>query len=204
MLPRDRGTIIQVGSALGYRRIPLQAAYCAAKHAMVGFTDSLRCELMHDSSRVRLTVVHVPALNTPQFGWSRSRMPRKAQPLPPIFQPEVGAEAVFRASQGTEREVFVGWPTVQAIWGQRLVPGLLDRYLAHSGWEAQMVAAPEDVSRPENLCEPVAGHQGAHGDFDRRAKASAPPAWLTTHAGAISTAALGLLSLGFLVSQRRR
>src|SRR5437763_6998879 len=123
MQPRDRGTIVQIGSALAYRSIPLQSAYCAAKHAMVGFTDSLRAELIHDQSQVRLTVVHMPALNTPQFSWCRSRMPRKPQPVPPIFQPEVGARAVYWAAHHHRRELLVGWPTVQAVWGQKFLPG---------------------------------------------------------------------------------
>src|SRR5205085_2754904 len=126
MLPRNRGVIIQVGSALAYRSIPLQSAYCAAKHAMVGFTDSLRSELIHDGSQVRVTVVHMPALNTPQFRWCKSRMPREAQPVPPIFQPEVGAEAVYWAAHHARRELLVGWPTIQAVWGQKAIPGLLD------------------------------------------------------------------------------
>src|SRR5216117_1147191 len=129
MLPRDRGTILQVSSALAFRAIPLQSAYCAAKHAIKGFTESLRTELLHDGSRVRVTMVHMPALNTPQFGWVKSRLPHKAQPVPPIFQPEVGARAVYWAAHHRRREVLVGWPTVQAVWGQKLIPGLLDRYL---------------------------------------------------------------------------
>src|SRR5919199_1085573 len=138
MAPRDQGTIVQVGSALAYRSIPLQSAYCAAKHAMVGFTDSLRSELIHDGSHVRLSVVHMPALNTPQFSWCKSRMPRKAQPVPPIYQPEVGAEAVYWAAHHDRRELLVGWPTVQAAWGQKLIPGWLDHYLAKTAWDGQM------------------------------------------------------------------
>ncbi len=198
MLPRDRGTIVQVGSALAYRSIPLQAAYCAAKHAMVGFTDSLRCELIHDGSRVRLTVVHMPALNTPQFSWCKSRMPRKAQPVPPIYQPEVGAEAVYWAAHHQRRELFVGWPTVQAIWGQRFIPGWLDHYLAHMAWDGQMYDGPEDPQRPNNLRAPVPGHQAAHGDFDERARRSSLALWLSTRprwtyaAGVAGLAALAL------------
>src|SRR5687767_9952429 len=137
MLPRDRGTIVQVGSALAYRSIPLQAAYCAAKHAVTGFTESLRCELIHDESRVRVTEVHMPALNTPQFGWVKSRLPRKAQPVPPIYQPEVAAEAIYWAAHHNRRELLVGWSTMQAVWGNKLVPGLIDRYLARTGYEGQ-------------------------------------------------------------------
>jgi NAD(P)-dependent dehydrogenase (short-subunit alcohol dehydrogenase family) len=129
MLPRDRGTILQVGSALAYRSIPLQSAYCAAKHAIAGFTDSLRCELIHDKSRIRLTMVQMPALNTPQFGWVKSRLKNKAQPVPPIFQPEVGARAIYWAAHHHRREVWVGAPTVEAIVGNKIAPGLLDHYL---------------------------------------------------------------------------
>jgi NAD(P)-dependent dehydrogenase (short-subunit alcohol dehydrogenase family) len=192
MLPRDRGTIVQVGSALAYRSIPLQSAYCAAKHAMNGFTDSLRSELIHDGSRVRVTVVQMPALNTPQFGWCRSKMPRKAQPVPPIFQPEVGAEAVYWAAHHHHREVFVGWPTVRAIWAQRLVPDLGDKLAAKMAWDGQMYDGSADPARPDNLLEPVPGHQGAHGAFDARASDRSLELWATTHGGWLAAAA-GLL-----------
>src|SRR5438477_470290 len=162
MLPRDCGTIVQVGSALAYRSIPLQSAYCAAKHAMVGFTDSLRSELIHDASHVRVTVVHMPALNTPQFGWCMSRMPRKSQPVPPIFQPEVCAEAVYWAAHQHHREVFVGAPTVRAIWAQRLMPGLADHLAARMAWDGQMYDGTADPNSPNDLYEPVVGHQSAH------------------------------------------
>src|SRR5438874_682248 len=128
MLPRNRGVIVQVGSALAYRGIPLQSAYCAAKHAVQGFCDSLRCELLHDKSHVRLTMVQLPALNTPQFGWVKSRLARKAQPVPPIFQPEVAAEAIYFATQNPRREFYVGLPSVEAIVANKIAPGLLDRY----------------------------------------------------------------------------
>jgi NAD(P)-dependent dehydrogenase (short-subunit alcohol dehydrogenase family) len=137
MSSRNRGVIVQVGSALAYRSIPLQAAYCAAKHAIVGFTDSLRCELLHNQSNVRATIVHMPALNTPQFGWVKSRLKHKAQPVPPIFQPEVGARAVYWAAHHHRREVWVGAPTVQAILGNKILPGLLDRYLGRTGYDSQ-------------------------------------------------------------------
>ena len=195
MTPRDRGTIVQVGSALAYRSIPLQSAYCGAKHAMNGFTDALRCELIHDRSNVKVTVVQMPALNTPQFGWCRSKMPRKAQPVPPIFQPEVGAEAVYWAAHKHHREVFVGWPTVRAIWGQRLVPGFADHEAAKMAWDGQMIDEPEDPDRPNNLFESVPGHQGAHGAFDSRASFSSPELWATTHAGWLAVGAAGLAGL---------
>lgn len=169
MLPRNRGTIVQVGSALVYRSIPLQSAYCGAKHAIAGFTDSLRCELIHDKSNVRVTMVQMPALNTPQFGWVRSRLKNKAQPVPPIFQPEVGAKAIYWAAHHTRREIYAGWPTVEAIVGNKIAPGLLDRYLGKTGFASQQTSEPEDPNRPDNLWEPVKGDHGAHGAFDARA-----------------------------------
>jgi short-subunit dehydrogenase len=172
MLPRDRGTIVQVGSALAYRSIPLQSAYCAAKHAISGFTDSLRCELLHDKSNVHLTMVQMPALNTPQFGWVKSRLKHKAQPVPPIFQPEVGARAIYWAAHHTRREVYAGWPTVEAIVGNKIAPGLLDRYLAKNGFSSQQTSEPEDPNRPDNLWQPVDGDHGAHGTFDDEAHTS--------------------------------
>ena len=203
MLPRDRGTIVQVGSALAYRSIPLQSAYCAAKHAMVGFTDSLRSELIHDGSHVRLTVVHMPALNTPQFEWCKSRMPRKPQPVPPIFQPEVGAEAVYWAAHHHRRELFVGWPTVKAIWGQRFIPGLLDRYLAKMAWDGQMYDGQRAPNPPVDLFEPVPGHQEAHGAFDDRARASSSELWLTTRVPWGALAGAGLVSVLLAALKRR-
>src|SRR5207248_547748 len=163
MLPRNRGTIVQVGSALAYRSIPLQSAYCAAKHAISGFTDSLRCELIHDQSRVHVTMVQMPALNTTQFGWVKSRLKHKAQPVPPIFQPEVGARAVYWAAHHHRRELFVGSSTVAAIMGQKFIPGLLDKYLGKTGFDSQQYDGPEDRSRPNNLWESVPGDFGAHG-----------------------------------------
>jgi short-subunit dehydrogenase len=171
MRPRDSGVIVQVGSALAYRSIPLQAAYCAAKHAVVGFTDSLRTELLHDHSHVRVTMVQLPALNTPQFEWVRSRLPRRAQPVPPIYQPEVAARAIVRAIERPRREVLVGLPTIASVQLQKLVPGLLDRYLAATGYKAQQTQQPEDPNRPDNLYRPVdeSRDEGAHGRFDRKA-----------------------------------
>ncbi len=169
MLPRDRGTIVQVGSALAYRSIPLQSAYCAAKHAIVGFTDSLRCELHHDKSHVHVTVVQMPALNTPQFGWVKSRLPDHPQPVPPIYQPEVAARAIYFAANAKRRELWVGSPTVAAIIGQKFIPGILDRYLGTTGLESQQILdEPVDASRPNNLWNFVAGDAGAHGTFDTR------------------------------------
>lgn len=176
MLPRDRGTIIQVGSALAYRSIPLQSAYCAAKHAIVGFTDSLRCELIHDGSHVHLTAVHMPAVNTPQFGWVKSRLTRKAQPVPPIYQPEIAADAIYWAAHHRRRELWVGGPTVKAMIGQKLIPGLLDRYLASNGYHSQQTDEPVERNSPHNLWEPLDRNggedRGAHGTFDQRATES--------------------------------
>ena len=169
MLPRDRGTIVQVGSALVYRSIPLQSAYCAAKHAIAGFTDSLRCELIHVKSNVRVSMVQMPALNTPQFGWVKSRLKYKAQPVPPVFQPEVGAKAIYWLAHHSRREVYVGWPTVEAILGNKLAPGWLDRYLGKTGFDSQQTSEPEDPNRPDNLWKPVEGDHGAHGRFDGQA-----------------------------------
>jgi short-subunit dehydrogenase len=192
MRPRNHGTVVQVGSALAYRSIPLQSAYCGAKHAIVGFTDSIRTELIHDHSRVHLTVVQMPALNTPQFSWCKSNMRRKAQPVPPIFQPEVGAEAVYWAAHQRHREVFVGWPTARAIWGQRFIPGVLDHLAARMAWDGQMYDGAQDPHLPVDLYEPVPGHQGAHGAFDRRAQDKSWEVQLTMQASWLATAISGL------------
>jgi len=182
MLPRDRGTIVQVSSALAFRAIPLQSAYCAAKHAIKGFTESLRTELLHDASRVRVTMVHMPALNTPQFDWVKSRLPNKPQPVPPIFQPEVGAQAVIYAALHPEqRDLTVGLSTARAIWGNRIAPGLLDRYLARTGYRSQQTDVPEPPNRPDNLWEPVPGDHGVHGRFDARARRHSAQLGLAEH-----------------------
>ena len=170
MLPRNRGMIVQVGSALVYRSIPQQSAYCAAKHAVAGFTDSLRCELIHDKSDVRITMVQMPALNTPQFRWVKSRLKYKAQPVPPIFQPEIGAKAIFYAAHHCRREIYVGWPTVEAIIGNKIAPGILDHYLGRTGYASQQMSEPDDPNRADNLWQPVPGDHGAHGVFDNRAQ----------------------------------
>jgi len=207
MLPRDRGVIIQVGSALAYRGIPLQSAYCAAKHAIQGFVDSLRCELIHDQSRVRVTMIEMPALNTPQFSWVKSRLPRKAQPVPPIFQPEVAAKAIVYASKKSRREIYVGMPTVEAIVGNKIAPGLLDHYLARTGYDSQQHDGPEDRHRPDNLWEPVDANKdhGAHGAFDSRATSRSPQLWTDMHRGLVALAVLALVGVtvgGFFVTKR--
>jgi short-subunit dehydrogenase len=196
MLPRDEGCIIQVGSALAYRGIPLQAAYCASKHAIRGFTDSLRCELIHDKSRVRVTMVQMPAMNTPQFDWVKSRLPKRAQPVPPIYQPEVAAEAVVYASLHNRREISVGTPTLKAILGNKFFPGLLDHYLARTGYESQQTNELEDPRRPHNLYSPVAKDHGVHGRFDDRARSFSPQLWADLHRNGLGTLALlGLAAL---------
>src|SRR5437870_5880922 len=181
MLARDRGVIVQVGSALAYRGIPLQSAYCGAKHAVQGFCDSLRCELLHDNSRVQLTMVQLPALNTPQFGWVKSRLPRKAQPVPPIFQPEVAAEAIYFAAHDPRREFYVGAPSVAVITVNKFAPALLDHYLARTGHDSQQHDGEEDPNRPDNLWQPVPGDHGAHGAFDVRASNWSPQLWTSEH-----------------------
>ena len=198
MLPRNRGVIVQVGSALAYRGIPLQSAYCGAKHAVQGFTESVRCELLHDHSRVRITMVQLPALNTPQFGWVKSRLPNQPQPVPPIYQPEVAAEAVVWAARHNRREVWVGGSTVATLLLNNLAPGALDRYLAQNGYRAQLTDRPDDPDRPNNLFRPVDADKdhGGHGSFDERSKgsslqfkASANRAWLGLGALALVAAA---------------
>lgn len=173
MRTRDQGVVVQVGSALAYRAIPLQEPYCAAKHALRAFTDSVRSELLHDHSRVRICSVHLPALDTPQFLWGRSHMDRQAQPVPPIYRPEVAARAIVAAADGARRETFVCWPTVRAVIGNRFLPGWLDRYLADAAWGGQMTDAPVEPGRADNLETPVDVDHGAHGRFcDRERDAS--------------------------------
>lgn len=193
MSPRDSGVIIQVSSALAYRSIPLQSAYCGAKHAVLGFTASLRTELMHEGSGVRVTAVHMPALNTPHFSWAKSRLPRRPQPVPPIFEPEVGAEAVVWASRNDcGRELSVGWPSVKAIYGNKLFPGFADRRLARNGIAAQQTHDPANPNRPYNLWEPFPGDHGAHGRFDRQARPVSVELWLRMHRGLVAVVGAGL------------
>ncbi len=197
MLPRDRGSIVHVGSALAYRSIPLQAAYCASKHAVLGFFAALRTELIHDRSNVHTTMVQMPALNTPQFGWVKSRLPHKAQPVPPIFQPEVAARAIYYAAHHPRRrEYYVGFSTVKAIFGNKLVPSLADHYLARTGYDSQQHDGPEEAGRPDNLWEPVPGDHGAHGAFGDRARSRSYEFWAESHATSLGMilAALGIAS----------
>ena len=180
MLPRNRGAIVLVGSALAYRGIPLQSAYCGAKHATQGFIDSLRAELLHDRSNVRVTMVQMPALNTPQFDWVKSKLPDRAQPVPPIYQPEVAGRAiVWAAEHPGRREYWVGATTAATIIANSIAPGLLDRYLGRTGFKSQQTDEHEEPGRPFNLWAPVEGDHGAHGRFDRKAHARSPQFWLS-------------------------
>jgi NAD(P)-dependent dehydrogenase (short-subunit alcohol dehydrogenase family) len=204
MLPRDRGTIVQVGSALAYRGIPLQSAYCGAKHAIQGFNEALRTELLHDRSSVRVTMVQMPAVNTPQFGWVLSRLPRRAQPVPPIYQPEVAADAVVHAADHPgRREYWVGGTTAATLAANAVAPGLLDRYLARTGFDSQQTDQPRDPDQPENLWQPADERRdaGAHGSFDKRSHRRSPQVWASRHHGLL--AAAGGLALAGAVAWRR-
>ena len=198
MLPRDRGTIVHVGSALAYRSIPLQAAYCASKHAVLGFFEALRTELLHDRSKVRTTMVQMPALNTPQFGWVKSRLPHKAQPVPPIYQPEVAARAIYYAAHHPEkREYFAAWSVVEAVVGNKIAPSFADHYLARTGYASQQHDGPDDPRRPNNLWKPVPGDHGAHGSFDHAARDRSLELLAETNWRWIAAAALGALAAAY-------
>lgn len=205
MRPRNKGMIVQVGSALAYRGIPLQSAYCAGKHAIQGFMDSLRAELLHEKSKVRVCMVHLPAVNTPQFDWVLSRLPNKPQPVPPIYQPEVPARAIHMAAHSDRREWLVGWPTYRAIWGNYLAPGYADRFLARFGFGSQQTGEPEPPGRPDNLWAPAPGNFGSHGRFDSRAQDGSPLLWLSRFRAPIALGALGALALSsFAMAFARR
>jgi NAD(P)-dependent dehydrogenase (short-subunit alcohol dehydrogenase family) len=182
MVPTDRGVIVQVGSALAYRGIPLQSAYCGAKHAVQGFTESVRCELLHERSRVRITMVQLPALNTPHFDVALVRLPWEPQPVPPIYQPEIAARAVVWASEHPRRERWVGGSTAATLIANAIVPGLLDRYLGRTGYRSQQSDESIRSGRPSNLWEPVPGDRGAHGRFGARSHARSIQFWLASHA----------------------
>ena len=202
MLPRDRGCVVQVGSALAYRSIPLQSAYCGSKHAIVGFTDSIRSELLHSGSHVHITAVHLPAMNTPQFNWCRTHLPRQPQPVPPIYEPEVAARAIVAAAREHPREVFVGAPTVAAIEGTKLVPGLADRYLADTGFDSQMTDEPIAPDRVDNLFHPAPGDYGAHGRFGSGNKKISTTGWTSSAPSVLVFAgAMGLGLVGYLTSR---
>jgi len=199
MRPRNRGVIVQVGSALAYRGIPLQSAYCAAKHAIEGFTDSLRCELIHDNKDIHVCVVEMPAINTPQFAWVKSRLPNKAQPVPPIFQPEVAADAIVFAATHRRREIYVGLPTVEAIVANKIAPGFLDRYLARTGFKSQQTNEPKDPNQPDNLWKPVPGAFTAHGAFDSRARPFSWQFWLSKHRWGGTVSACAVIAIAIIV-----
>ncbi|MCQ4198459.1 SDR family oxidoreductase [Streptomyces coelicoflavus] len=211
MTPRDRGTIVQVGSALAERSVPLQAVYCGAKHAIQGFTESLRCELLHDHSGVRVTMVQMPGLNTPQFSWVLSRLPRHPRPVAPVYQPEVAAEAVLYAADHPQRRMYwVGGSTVATLLGQKLAPGLLDRYLARTGYDGQQTDRPVDPSRPVNLWKPpddtAPDDYGAHGIFDDESHPRSIQFWISRHRGplALATAVTGAAAAALAGALRGR
>ena len=198
MLPRDQGRIIQIGSALAYRGIPLQSAYCGSKHAIQGFTESVRSELLHDKSNVKITMVQLPAVNTPQFGWVKSRLPHKAQPVPPIYQPEVIADAVTWVADHYRRQLYIGWSTVKVIQGNKVLPWYGDRYLAKTGYKSQQTSEPETPDRPNNLWQPVDGDHGdygAHGTFDARARDKSWELWVDMHRNLLALAGSGIMGL---------
>jgi NAD(P)-dependent dehydrogenase (short-subunit alcohol dehydrogenase family) len=210
MKARNRGAIVQVGSALAYRGIPLQTAYCGSKHAIQGFHEALRCELLHEGSGVKVTMVQMPAVNTPQFSWVLSRLPRHAQPVPPIYQPEVAARAVLHAAAHPQRrEYWVGASTAATLAANAIAPGLLDRYLARTGFDSQQTDQPRDPDRPTNLWDPAdgdGGHDfGAHGEFDDRSKATSRQLWASQHHGLLgAVAATGVGLLAAAVARARR
>ncbi|MFE7436095.1 SDR family oxidoreductase [Streptomyces tendae] len=211
MTPRDRGTIVQVGSALAERSVPLQAVYCGAKHAIQGFTESLRCELLHDRSGVRVTMVQMPGLNTPQFSWVLTRLPRHPRPVAPVYQPEVAARAVLHAADHPERRMYwVGGSTVATLLGQKFAPGLLDRYLARTGYDGQQTDEPVDQSRPVNLWKPpddtAPDDYGAHGIFDDEAHPRSVQFWISRNRRplALATAVTGAVAAALAGGLRRR
>ena len=203
MKPRDRGTIVQVGSALAYRSIPLQSPYCGAKAALRGFTDSLRCELLHDRSGVHVTMVQLAAFNTPQFEWARTTLHTRPRPMGTIFQPEVAARGVYWAATHRRRELWVGWPAVQSIWGTRLIPGALDRLLGRTAVRGQLTDEPLPAGRTDNLDAPVPGDHGAHGRFDAQARPFSLQLWLDTHRAGVLALALAALGWWRLRARRR-
>ncbi|OBK22096.1 short-chain dehydrogenase [Mycobacterium asiaticum] len=209
MRERDAGTIVQVGSALGARAIPLQSAYCGAKHAINGFTESVRTELLHEHSDIHITVVQMPAVNTPQFSWVLSRLPRHPQPVPPIYQPEIAARAVlFAADHPRRKQYWVGASTAATILGQRVMPALLDRYLAKTGYSSQQTDESVSPERPHNLWEPrdedAGSDHGAHGIFDDQALDRAAQPWLSEHIGAVTGAGAAALAATAALAVRRR
>ncbi len=206
MVPRDHGTVVQVGSALSYRAIPLQAAYCGAKFGMRGFTDSVRTELMHADSKVWISMVQLPAVNTPQFNWCRTKLPDHPQPVPPIYEPEVPARAVYYAAHKRRREVYCGIGAVKAIVGNKIAPRFADWYLARTGFGSQQVKGkPVGPERPDNLFEPVPGKAATHGIFDDKARHHSVQLWATTHRPLIGALlAAGLCGAGAGIARLAR
>jgi NAD(P)-dependent dehydrogenase (short-subunit alcohol dehydrogenase family) len=203
MVPRNRGTIVQVGSALAYRSIPLQSAYCGAKSALRGFIDSLRSELIHHGSRVKITMVQLSAFNTPQFDWGKTCGTKQPQPVPPIFQPEVAAEGIYYAALHPRRELWVGWPAVKAIVANKFIPGIIDRILARTGYSGQHTDDPLPPGRRDNLYAPVPGDHGAHGRFDARSKPVSGQLALSMQRNTLAAAALGVIAVAGLLWRRR-
>jgi NAD(P)-dependent dehydrogenase (short-subunit alcohol dehydrogenase family) len=201
MMPRDRGRIVQVGSALSQRGIPLQGAYCASKHAVKGFTESLRAELLHAGSAIDVSIVQLPAMNTPQFLWGRSHLDEKAQPVPPIYQPEVGARAVMLAAETGRPRIWAAFPTVYTILGEKAAAGMLDHYLAGNGFDAQTTGEPLEPDHQDNLFTPVEGDFGAHGPFDDRAKERSWQLWADSNRGPLALGALAVAGLVGLASR---
>ena len=204
MRPQDSGSIVLVGSALAYRGIPLQSAYCAAKHATQGFLDSLRVELLAERSKVRLTMVQLPGVNTPQFDWIRAHTRGRPKPVGAVYQPEVAAKAIWKAAHSSRKEWIVGAPAYQAILGNKLMSPLLDRYLADGGIEAQQDKRPVERDRKDNLFEPVPGDHGAHGRFDEQARTSSPLLWASEHRGLIAGGAALAAGATALLAVRRK
>src|SRR6476661_8521938 len=207
MLPRDRGAVVLVGSALAYRGIPLQSAYCGAKHAIQGFIDSVRCELLHDKSNVTITMVQMPGVNTPQFDWIRAKLPGQPRPVGKVYQPEVAARAIYAAAHDKRKEMLLGLPTVEAVWGNKVASSMLDEYLAATGFESQQRAERVSPHRKDNLFDPVAGDHGAHGSFDDEAVDSSAELWTTEQKKQLALAAAGaaaIAGLGFMLAGSTR
>jgi NAD(P)-dependent dehydrogenase (short-subunit alcohol dehydrogenase family) len=206
MRPRDHGTIVQVGSALAHRSIPLQSAYCGAKHAIAGFTESIRSELYHEKSNVRITIVHLPGVNTTQFTWTKNRMPHKPRPTGPIYEPEVAADGIlFAAEHAARKKVIVGLPAWEAIVGEKFIPRTLDRYLAHAAWEGSQLPEPADPDHEDNFWRPLPGDHGSHGPFDAQARTVSPQLWATKHRTGLlaALAGAGLGAAAWIASRRR-
>lgn len=206
MIPKDKGTIILIGSALAYRGIPLQSAYCGSKHAIHGFFESLRSELIHDKSNIKLSMVQMPAMNTTQFGWVKSYLKNKPKPMGQIYEPEVAAKAVVEVARNPIRELYVGYPTVETIWGNKIVPEYLDKYLAKTGFDGQQTNEPESPNRQNNLWAPVPGDHGARGTFSAEAWDSSPEVWMATHKkstwGLLAGIVLGIGAVAFLKNKK--